>query len=123
MKEETEGAVRVCVCMFSSKQCTVPFLRTLLECYNNNVFPHVCLWVCITGVPLHLPTVIEILSAFSNILRIVASRLLIKFWNVNIFLLQHRMFALLLSISYPVLVLLCAMPTVTWKDATFGRSR
>lgn len=120
---ETERAACVCVCMFSSKQCTVPFLCMLLRHYNNNVFPHLWLWVCIGGIPLHLPTIIEILSAFSNILRNVTSRLLIKFWYVKISLLQHRRAALLLSISYSVLVLLCVMPTVTWKDATFGRSR
>lgn len=84
---ETEGVLCVCACLFSSKQCAVPFLCTLLEQYNNNVFPRVCWCVCISGVPLHLPTVIEILGAFSNILRNVASRLLIKLWYANISLL------------------------------------
>lgn len=73
--------------------------------------------------PLHLLTLTEFLGAFSNILRNSARQRLIKFWYANMSLLYYGIPAFLLSISSPVLVLLCVMLTVTWKDVASGRSR
>lgn len=47
----------------------------------------ICAYVCVSDFPLHLPTLTEILGAFSNILRNGASQHLIKFWYASVSLL------------------------------------